>query len=376
MRFAIFALGAVLLGLTACGHSRPIPTLPASHGHLSRALAQYLNPRFEGTQVYLGVLAPPLSTDPSLVVTPSEAPAVFSEAQQVLAGRPTEQQVRQAYGDIAAACHQADLFQACDYLREQLEFPVRYSMVEHEFPQHVYRERILAIVVIHFIIDTAGRPRNIQVLESATHEITEAALKTAASMRFYPATLAGHPIENRYTLQMTTAHPGMDLTPTQELAWGIARVKSFPDSIQAWAHVARTLARDRPEDSGYEQALRRLNQLSPKYWWSATELGWLYAKVGRHDEAAPLARMGRREAPNNAYVLETSALVAFHQGRCQEAIQEQQEAIAKLPAEWPREEQERFQRALTAYQGQCPTGPTPMSPEAASTPGAAAPEGP
>ncbi|WP_248543047.1 TonB family protein [Myxococcus fulvus] len=319
------------------------------------------------------MLAPPHSTDPSLVVTPSEAPAVFSEAQQVLAGHPSEQQVRQAYGDIAAACHQADLRQACDYLSEQLEFPVRYSMVEHEFPQNVYRERILAIVVIEFIIGTEGRPRNIQIHESATHEITEAALKTAASMRFYPATLAGHPIENRYTLQMTTAHPNLNLTPAQELAWGMARVKAFPDSIQAWAHVARTLARDRPEDSGYEQALRRLNKLSPRYWWSATELAWLYAKAGRHEEAAPLALMGRRQASGNAYVLETSALVAFHQGRCQEAIQEQQEAVAKLPAEWPREEQERFQRTLTEYQGQCATGAAPTSPEA---PGVEASTGP
>ncbi|WP_408889003.1 TonB family protein [Myxococcus faecalis] len=361
MRFSTFVLGVVLLGLTACGHSRPIPTLPASHGQLSWAMDEYLNPRPHSPPVYRGVLAPRRNTDPSVSVTAEEAPAIFAEATRVLAGKPTEEQVRQAQADLGAACAQADLIQACDFLREEFGPPVGYWRVVHEFPHEVYRQKTLAMVVVEFIVGTNGRPRAIRLVESATDALDEATLKTVASMRFHPATLAGHPIEINYTIKRDTVSSEMDLTPEQELAWGMTRAKAFPDSIEAWGHLARAMARDRAEDPGYEEALRRLNTLSPEYWWSATELAWLYAKAGRHDEAAPLAQRGRRGARDNAYVLETSALVAFHQGRCQQAVQEQQEAITKLPAKWPREEQERFQRVLTDYQRQCETAPTPAS---------------
>ncbi|MFY1831712.1 TonB family protein [Myxococcus fulvus] len=368
MRFSTVVLGAVLLGLTACGHSRPIPTLPASHGQLSWAMDQYLNPRPHSPPVYMGVLAPRHNTAPSISVTAEEAPAIFAEATRVLAGSPTEEQVKQAHADLGAACSVADLLQACEFLREEFGPPVSYWRVVHEFPHEVFREKTLAMVVVEFIVGTNGQPRNIRLVESATEALDEATLKTVASMRFHPATLAGHPIEIHYTVKRDTVSSEMDLTPEQELAWGLTRAKAFPDSIQAWGHLARAMARDRAEAPGYEEAMSRLNTLSPEYWWSATELAWLYAKAGRHEEAAPLARMGRRKARDNAYVLETSALVAFHQGRCQEAIQEQQEAVAKLPADWPREEQERFKRTLTEYQGQCATESAPASPEASTGP--------
>ncbi|WP_426744860.1 TonB family protein [Myxococcus faecalis] len=376
MRFANFVLGAVLLGLTACGHSRPLPTLPASHGQLSWDMDQYLNPRPYSPPVYMGVLAPRRDTGPSVSVTAEEAPAIFAEATRVLAGKPTEEQVRQAQADLGAACSQADLLQACDFLREEFGPPVGYSRVVHEFPHEVYRQKTLAMVVVGFIVGTNGRLRDIRLVESATDALDQAVLKTVASMRFHPATLAGHPIEIHYTVKRDTVTSEMDLTPEQELAWGMTRVKAFPDSIEAWGHLARAMARDRAEDPGYEEALRGLNQLSPEYWWSATELAWLYARAGRHEEAAPLAIIGRRRARDNAYALETSALVAFHQGRCQQAVQEQREAVMKLPAEWPREERERFQRTLTTYQEKCATGPAPASPQAASTLDAATPEDP
>ncbi|AKQ66913.1 TPR domain protein [Myxococcus hansupus] len=72
--------------------------------------------------------------------------------------------------------------------------------------------------------------------------------------------------------------------------------------------------------------------------------------------------MGRRFAPENPYALETSARVAFHRGRCRDAIEDQQQAVAKLPKEWPDEERARFKQALATYQRECSSGATPAAP--------------
>ncbi|QSQ17095.1 energy transducer TonB [Myxococcus landrumensis] len=303
------------------------------------------------------------STEPLGVVSPDEAPVVFAEAAQVLAGKPTEAQVRQALADVSAVCDQTELPQACDYLRENFEPPLRYAGQWPEFPDEVHREGTVVMVVLNCMVGTDGRPRNIEVVESSTKELTGLVVRALAGFRFHPATFAGHPIEIQYALSASSYAQAMNLTPQQELAWGHVRVKTFPKSLHAWAHLSRALARDDAKAPAYEQALRELNFLSPSYWWSATELAWLHAEAGRYEEAAPLAREGRQQAPENAYALETSARVAFHQNRCQEAVQEQRQALAKLPEEWPREERERFERTLADYQRQCAASPSaPVAP--------------
>ncbi|WP_342380422.1 tetratricopeptide repeat protein [Myxococcus stipitatus] len=232
-----------------------------------------------------------------------------------------------------------------------------------EFPEEVHREGTVVMVVLECTLGTDGRPRNIQVVEASTQELTGIVVRSLAGFRFFPATFAGHPIEIRYGMSASAYPQAMKLTPEQELAWGQVRVKTFPKSLQAWLHLSRVLARDNAQAPGYEQALRELNFLSPSYWWSATELAWLYAEAGRYEEAAPLALTGRRHAPENAYALETSARVAFHQNRCPEAVEEQRLALSKLPEEWPREERERFERTLADYQRQCAAPPSvPVAP--------------
>ncbi|AKF87141.1 hypothetical protein MFUL124B02_38355 [Myxococcus fulvus 124B02] len=331
-------------------------------------MARHLDPKTEGLEVQSMLGVPSHSVEASVVVEPAEAPAIFAEAVQVLSGKPTEEQVRQASADLSAACDAA-LTQACDYLRTNFQPPRRIAGEPPVFPEEAMRERAMAVVILTFRLGVDGLPRHVRVQESAPYGLTEALLTSLKGMRFQPAMLAGHPIEIPYQIQMNTSFPGAKLTPQEELEWGRTRAAHFPTSPEAWAHVARAYARDQPEDPQYERALRKLTVLAPGYWWAATELAWLHAREGRYDEAAPLARVGRKMASHNPYVLETSALVAFHQGRCQEAVQEQQEAVTKLPEAWPREERERFQRALTEYQRQC----TPASPEAPSTPRAEAP---
>ncbi|WP_194858274.1 hypothetical protein [Myxococcus sp. AB056] len=102
--------------------------------------------------------------------------------------------------------------------------------------------------------------------------------------------------------------------------------------------------------------------MSPEAWWPATELAWLRALEGKYAEAEPLAKVGRHFAPENPYALETSALVAFHQGHCREAVADQQQAVAKFPKEWPEEERARFKQALDAYQRGSSSEAAPAAP--------------
>ncbi|NTX03116.1 energy transducer TonB [Myxococcus sp. CA040A] len=373
MRPLHVVLCSLLLGATACGHSARIPSLPASHGHLSRAMAHYLDPRTEDSRLFGLVSNPFDSSAPTTEVEPGQARSVFAEAVRALSGTLTEEQLLQASADISAACN-AGLTEACDYLHEQFQHPWRYAGKEPEIPRDDSLKGAVAIVVIEGRLGTDGRVRQLRVLESAPHGLTEALLRSIQTMRFEPAKLAGHPFEIPYTFQLNTVGRDMDLTPRQELDWARARARDFPASPSAWAHLARVLARDMPEDPWYANSLRYLNVTAPKYWWGAAELAWLHAQAGHYAEAEPLARVARKTGSKNPYVLETAALVAFHQGRCEDALREQQQAIAKLPAEWPKEEQERFQRALTEYQGPCPAGAPAPTPPRAPAPQDSAPQ--
>ncbi|NTX11531.1 TonB family protein [Myxococcus sp. CA056] len=373
MRPLHVVLCSLLLGATACGHSARIPSLPASHGHLSRAMAHYLDPQTEDPRLFGPVGVSPKDSAPTTEVEPEQAPSVFAEAVQKLSGTLSEEQLREAASDIGAACD-AGLAEACDYLREQFQHPKRISGEMPRLPQEALLERAMSVVVVECRLGTDGRARNLRVLESAPYGLTQAMIDSVQTMRFEPAKLAGHPLEIRYSFQFNTTFSDMKLTAREEQDWARTRTELFPTSSAAWAHLARVLARDNPEDAAYEKALRQLNRMSPTYWWAATELAWLHVQAGRYVEAEPLTRAAKKAASHNSYVLETAARVAYHQGRCEDALREQQQAIAKLPAEWPQEEQERFQRALTEYQGPCPAGMPAPTPPRAPAPQESAPQ--
>ncbi|NVJ22379.1 energy transducer TonB [Myxococcus sp. AM011] len=365
MRPLHVVLCALLLGATACGHSARVPSLPASHGHLSRAMAHYLDPTVEGPKLSGPTGSPPGDSSPTIEVEPEQAPSVFAEAVQALSGTPTQEQLRQASADIGAACR-ADLNEACDYMRTRFQRPKRIAGQAPLFPPEAMLNRAMAIVVLTSRLGVDGQVRNIRVLESAPYGLTEAMIASVRTMRFEPAKLAGHPVEMEYVFQFNTTFSDVTLTAQEELDWARTRTELFPTSSAAWVHLARVLARDKPEDAGYTQALAQLNRLSPEYWWSATELAWLHAQAGRYVEAEPLTRVAKKSAPDNPYVLETVARVAFHRGRCSDSLLDQQQAIAKLPSEWPQEEQARFKSALAEYQRQCPSDAPAPAPAPAS----------
>src|SRR5215217_556872 len=363
MRPSNVVLLALLLGTTACGHSARIPSLPASHGHLSRAMGHYLDPMAERQEAFLGGVGPLYDPAPTVVVEPAQARAIFAEAVQVLSGTATEEQVKQASQDLSAACD-AELEEACTYQREQYQHPTKLEGKPPEMTRAAVNKRAMAVAIVSCRLGTDGIVRDIQVVEAAPYGLTEALITTLRESKYQPAMLAGHPIEIPYTFQLNTTFSRVAPNSQQELEWARTRAQRFPSSPSAWAHLARVLARDLPDDPWYPNALRYLNLTSPTYWWAAAELAWLHAKAGRYAEAEPLARMARKTGSQNPYVLETAALVAFHQGQCKQAVLDQQRAIAKLPAEWPQEEQARFKSALAEYQRQCPSdAPAPATPQ-------------
>ncbi|WP_426751549.1 hypothetical protein [Myxococcus sp. Y35] len=298
---------------------------------------------------------------PRQELSAEEAPAVFQEVVQVLSGTPSAEQLRKAQLDLVAACR-AELPEACTYMREQLKRPKRLSGATPSLTRSAFEKKAVAAVVIGARLGTNGRPRDFTVVESAPFGMTEEVIKALSTFIYEPAKLAGHPIEIPYTFTFRIFHPEVSLSKEQELQWARTRVSQFPASSAAWDNLARILARDAPEDPWYGKALDSLNRLSPQYWWSATELAWLRAEEGRYAEAEPLAKVGRRSAPENPYVLETAARVAFHRGRCREAIEEQQLAVTKLPEAWPEEERARFKQALEVYQRGCSSASAPAVP--------------
>lgn len=336
-------------------------------------MAHYLDPRTEDSRLFGSVVSPPGDSAPTTEVEPEQAPSVFAEAVQKLSGTLTQEQFRQASAGIGAACR-AGLKEACDYLRTRFQPPKRIAGQAPVVPLEARLNKGVAIVVLTALLGADGQVRNIRVVESAPYGVTEALVASVRTMRYKPANLAGHPVETEYVFQFNTMLSDVELTAQEELDWARTRTEQFPTSPAAWAHLARVLARDNPKDATYEKALRQLNRLSPRYWWAATELAWLHVQAGRYVEAEPLTHTAKETASHNSYVLETAARVAYHRGRCEDALREQQQAIAKLPAEWPKEEQERFQRALTEYQRQCPSGTPAPTPQRAPAPQDSAPQ--
>jgi TonB family protein len=358
-RFAFTLLP--LLGLLAgCSHMQPnrpaLPSLPASHARLSKALDLYVSQLPESAEDLVPDAVP--VDEPSVVVEPDQAPAVYEEAVKVLDGEPSPEQFSQAKDDLHAACR-ADFAPACVFLREKLESPRRISGKPPEYTNEAIQKRTLATVVLRCKLGTDGRMRDCKVLERAPHGLTESVLEYAARAVYQPVRLAGHPFEVSYTFRFNFRPFRVDLTPAQEIEWARARTERFPQSSPAWMTLANLLARHAPDDPGLEEALRALHLLVPSYWWPANELAWLRVQAGRHAEAAPLAKRAVSREPSNPYVLETSAAVLAAAGPCEQALAEQRRAVEKLPAKWPAPEKERFARTLEQYQRQCAAQPPP-----------------
>ncbi|MBL0692981.1 hypothetical protein JJE73_05115 [Comamonas sp. JC664] len=297
---------------------------------------------------------------PERELSRDEAPRVFQEAVQVLAGKPSKDEVQTAWLDISAACS-AELTEACTYAQSQFQRPIRVSGEPPSLTSGAINARTSFLVVLRARLGTDGRIRRFTVIESGPYGITEAFIKTLGAHVYEPARLAGHPIE--FSLKFNIrSYPQGHLLEEAELKWLRARVTQFPASEDAWLELARFLARHAPEDPQYEKALDSLNRLQALDGWSATELAWLRAQEGEYAEAEPLAKVGRRFAPENPYALETSARVAFHLGRCRDAIADQQQAVAKLPKAWPEEERVRFKQALDTYQRGCSSEAAPAAP--------------
>jgi tetratricopeptide (TPR) repeat protein len=303
--------------------------------------------------------APHLAGTSEVVVEAAHAPSVFAEAVQVLRGKPTEAEVRQAWEDLDAACD-APFQQACDFLREQFKGPKKIEGDVPRYPSEAILERAFAMVVIRCRLGVDGKLRACEVLEAAPYGFTEAMVEALRGSRYQPASLAGHPIEISYTLTAKMSVSGIELTPEEQLKWVRMRAEAFPWSVSAWFGLASTLARHAPEDPAYLPALRHLNELDPYYWWSANELAWMHVQAGRYAEAARLARRAREAAPRNSYVLETSAATLFGLGQCEEAMAEQHHAAEGLPDEWPAPEQARFLSTLREYTQRCTAGAPPV----------------
>ncbi len=347
--------------LTAgCRHAQ-VPDLPASHGHLSRALHDYL-------ELPGSVLSAASIDSPSVVVEPAQAPAVFAEAVRVLQGKPSQEEVRQASDDLSGAC-EAPWPQACDFLRQQFTAPELLKGDMPKYPPEALKAGAFAMAVLSCRLGTNGRLRACEVLEIAPYGFTEAVIKVLKGRQYRPALLAGHPIEVTYLFMARMAPGGVELTSEQELLWVRMRTERFPESPSAWLDLATLLAKRAPEDPAYPQALQRLNQIDPYYWWSASELAWMHVQGGRYAEAAPLIHRARVVAPLNAYVLETSAATLMGQGHCAEAIAEQRRAVEGLPAPWPEPERERFQRTLQEYTQRCTEAPPDAKSEASHSGG-------
>ncbi|MCP3104772.1 hypothetical protein LZ198_38495 [Myxococcus sp. K15C18031901] len=352
MRKSFVLLVSVLAWTTGCAHSW-VPSLPAGHGQLSRAFGHHLDPEAEPREAFQPV--PPTLFNPKAGggVTQEAARAGFESAVALLKGAPTEAQVRQASVSLSVACV-ADVFEACAYLRANFQKPQRIEGPRPvDPPREMFMTREPQVAVIQGRVDTDGFARDLRVLESPVTGYAEAVAKQLSETRFQPATLAGHPIAYTYSFHLFLRFQLDGMTTEKELALARRRADQFTESTVAWTHLARMLADQTPEGPDYVEALRRLNVLLPAYWWSAGELAWHHVQAGRYAEAEPLARTARQMAPDNPYVLETTAALWRNTGRCAEALVDQQAAVTKLHEAWPQAERERFQRTLADYQREC-----------------------
>lgn len=347
---------SLLLVFTGCAHSG-IPTLPASHGHLTSAMDAFLEKQgplghgnwgpFTGDE---DELQPPLELEPA------QAPLVFEEALGTLRAPPGERAVLDAFRDILAACD-AGLAAACQFVPTALTRPEAISPAAFTYPPEMLRRGRFGLMVFRCLLGADGKVHDCKTVEGTDlpgFEQNRAALYAA---RYRPATIAGHAVSLLYTFNVRFNLTGGPLSAQQELAWARLRVHQYPESRDAWLNLALRLAEHAPEDPLYPQAVARAHALSPRTGWAASEAAWQQVQAGQYAPALVTVRPAvRRERPN-PYVLETTAAAHFGLNQCPEALAEQQKAVQQLPPEWPAPERERFQHKLQDYQTACAAPP-------------------
>ncbi|MBN9683615.1 MULTISPECIES: hypothetical protein [unclassified Corallococcus] len=359
---------------TGCGHYG-LPPSTASHGHLSLAMAAYLDdPNSYERRVAQGTNFGFVTTDalaslksPSVDVEPDQAPRVFEEVIQLLKGNPSDAELRRAFGELRAACD-ADYEKACMFLKEQVQpsvlleaAAVRPMNREPRFTHAQY-----ALIILGCRLEVDGRLRDCQVIESGPEHEAEHLIAQLSEDRYTPWRLAGHPMSRPYTFNF---HPvygsnrSADLSTELKLEWARKRVGWAPTSTSAWTNLAAQLAIHEPDHPHYPRALARAYALAPEYWWTATEMAWQHVQAGQHADALKALRPALRRSSfalgehPNPYVLETAAAAHFGLKQCTEALAHQRKAVELLPAKWPAPERERFQARLQDYQAACATSP-------------------
>ncbi|WP_338261693.1 hypothetical protein [Corallococcus caeni] len=355
---------------TGCAHRlRPsdLPPPAASHGHLALAMEAFLRDpasyeqRVARNPVLAGGISSGTSLEaPVLELEAGQAPGVFNDAVQTLAGKPTEAQIVQALGDLHAACD-ADHEPACQFLKEQNLPPARIQgWVTHPKERSLSFRSEYAVVVLQCRIGLDGRVRDCQVIEDGSGHPSQHLIAQLGESRYRPWTLAGHAASTSYAFTFNLRYGGPaddELSLEQRLGWARLRVAHFPQSGGAWTNLAMQLAVHTPEDPDYPKVLAQAHALAPRFQWTATEMAWLRVQAGQYAAALMALRPALRrsvmgEHPN-PYVLETAAAAHFGLNQCPEALAEQQKAVDLLPAEWPAQERERFQRKLRDYQSGC-----------------------
>ncbi|RKG70377.1 hypothetical protein D7W79_31910 [Corallococcus exercitus] len=299
---------------------------------------------------------------PVLELEAGQAPGVFKEAVQVLAGKPTEAQVVQALGDLQAACD-ADLEQACQFLKEQSLPPARIQgWVTHPKERSLSFRSEYAVVVLQCRIDVDEHVRDCQVIEDGSGQPSQHLIAQLGESRYRPWSLAGHAAATSYGFNFNLRYGGPsddELSLEQKLGWARLRVAHFPQSGGAWANLAMQLAVHTPEDPDYPKVLAQAYALAPRFQWIATEMAWHRVQAGQYAAALmalrPVIRRSVMGEHPNPYVLETAAAAHFGLKQCPEALAEQRKAVELLPAEWPAPERERFQSKLQEYQAACAT---------------------
>ena len=156
MNHPLLFIASVLVLASGCRHAN-LPTLPASHGELSRVMGRYLDDAPEPDTLLEGVSPPMYDTKPRVEVEPTQAPAVMAEALQVLEADPTDEQVQQALADLTGACH-APLPAACDAIRERWENPKRLSMPVYALPLEAKDLNAATVAIIQCMRTVKGRP--------------------------------------------------------------------------------------------------------------------------------------------------------------------------------------------------------------------------
>ncbi|RYZ41667.1 MAG: hypothetical protein EOO71_11160 [Myxococcaceae bacterium] len=358
MRLGLYLLSLLLVS-TGCTH-HGIPKLPASHGHLSLAMEGLLEEKslervMDGMATNGGAGTP---DEPSVELEPEQAPAVFDEVVRVLKGTPTQEELKRASADLAAAC-EAGLHEACAFQREAFVRPERISggMFVSPHPVELVERGMFALLIFRCQIDAQGQVRDCTVVEGGPLEGTQRALKELQASRYRPATLAGHPLSIPYTFNLRFLPPNAELSQEEELAWARQRVSQNPQSAPAWTTFAMRLALQSPQEPRYPQAVARAHALAPRSWWAATEVAWQQVQAGQYAVALITVRPPLRRERAHPYVLETAAAAYFGLGQCKEALAEQARAVGLLPKEWPQPEQERFQSKLKEIQAACAAPP-------------------